>query len=172
VSSGRRLLRSGELAKLAGVSPDTLRLYERKGLLARTPRTANGYRAYPPDALDRVRLVRAALSIGFTLDELTEILAERDGGGAPCTRVRDLAGAKLENLEGQLRVLRELRDRLRTVLRDWDLALETTPSTKRARLLEALAATAGPGEPNLFPRLLPSFTKPVRKGKEPRHDQD
>ncbi len=62
-------LRSGELARLAGVSTDTLRHYERKGLLARPRRSCNGYREYPASDLDRVRLVRGALGIGFTLNE-------------------------------------------------------------------------------------------------------
>jgi DNA-binding transcriptional MerR regulator len=62
-------LRSGELAQLAGVSPDTLRHYERKGLLAAPHRSPNGYREYPASALDRVRLIRRALAVGFTLSD-------------------------------------------------------------------------------------------------------
>jgi DNA-binding transcriptional MerR regulator len=156
-------LRSGELAKLAGVSPDTLRLYERKGVLPKAPRSSNGYRSYPPEAPERVRLVRAALSMGFTLDELRDILGRRDAGGAPCALVRDLAGAKLRNLEEHLRRLVELRDRLTRILKQWDVALESTPPTQRAKLLEALAAAVPPGERNLLPQLVPSLTKPVHK---------
>jgi len=74
------------LAKLVGISTDTLRLYERKGLLRSPMRTDNGYRCYSPDCIVRLRLIRAALSIGFTLDELAKILKIRDAGGAPCTR--------------------------------------------------------------------------------------
>jgi DNA-binding transcriptional MerR regulator len=114
-SENKRTLRSGELAKLAGVSSDTLRLYERKGLLSKAPRSPNGYRAYPPDALERIHLVRAALAIGFTLDELAEILARRDRGRSPCVLVRDLASEKLRNLEEHVRQLTDLRDRLRNV---------------------------------------------------------
>jgi DNA-binding transcriptional MerR regulator len=167
-SEKKRTLRSGELAKLAGVSSDTLRLYERKGLLSKAPRSSNGYRAYPPDALERIHLVRAALAIGFTLDELAEILARRDHGRSPCILVRDLASEKLRNLEEHLRHLTEVHDRLRNVLEQWDQALEITPPAERARLLEALAATASSGDRSLLPRLLPSLTKPPHK--EPRHD--
>jgi DNA-binding transcriptional MerR regulator len=63
-------LRSGKLAELAGVSPDTLRHYERMKLLPVPRRSSGNYRLYPPEALDRVRLIRHALVVGFTLPEL------------------------------------------------------------------------------------------------------
>ena len=71
-------MQSGELANLAGVSTDTLRHYERLGLLARPQRTESGYRRYTPQSLERVRLIRSALSVGFSLPELTAILKMRD----------------------------------------------------------------------------------------------
>jgi DNA-binding transcriptional MerR regulator len=67
-------MRAGELARTAGVSTDTLRHYERKGVLQRPRRAANGYRQYPPEALDRVLLVRRALGVGFTRAELARVL--------------------------------------------------------------------------------------------------
>jgi MerR family transcriptional regulator, copper efflux regulator len=63
-----RTLQSGELARSAGVSPDTLRHYERLGILKEPPRTSAGYRLYSADALSRVLLIRNALAVGFTLD--------------------------------------------------------------------------------------------------------
>ena len=132
-------LSSGELAKAAGVSTDTLRHYERKGVLARPKRGRNGYRQYPADALDRVRLVRRALAVGFTLDELTSILRVRDGGGAPCHEVRALAAAKLAGIETQLSDLITLRDELRTTLEDWDGRLKRKPAGAPAHLLESLS---------------------------------
>src|SRR5438034_11003333 len=114
-ASNNRPLRSGELARRAGVSPDTLRHYEWRGLLPRPQRSAAGYRLYSPEALARVRLIRGALSIGFTVKELGTILADHDRGGAPCRRVRSLAADKFAAVELQLRTLRlwrrELRDR-------------------------------------------------------------
>nr|MDQ5839375.1 MerR family transcriptional regulator [Acidobacteriota bacterium] len=86
----KEFLRAGELARAAGVSTDTLRHYERKGVLACPRRSANGYREYPADALARVRLVRRALAVGFTLDELARILRARERGVAPCREVREL----------------------------------------------------------------------------------
>ena len=134
-------LRSGELARLAGVSTDTLRHYERKGLLVRPRRSANGYREYPPGALDRVRLVRSALGIGFTLEELARILGVRDRGGAPCHQVRALAGTKLTDLETQLCELTALRDELRRLLKSWDALLAKNPPPERAGLLDSLVAS-------------------------------
>ena len=131
---------SGELAGLAGVSTDTLRHYERKGVLARPRRSSNGYRQYPTEALQRVQLVRRALSVGFTLDELYTILKVRDQGGAPCQEVRTLAAKKLSNVESQLRDLTRLRDELRTTLRDWDVRLARRTKGERVGLLESLAA--------------------------------
>jgi len=131
-------LSSGELAELAGVSSDTLRHYERKGVLARPRRGANGYRQYPAEALSRVQLVRRALSVGFTLDELARILKVRDQGGAPCEEVRSLAAQKLANIETQLRELTKLRNDLRFTLRDWDARLARRVKGERVGLLESL----------------------------------
>lgn len=142
-------LRSGSLARLVGVSADTLRLYERKGLLRAPLRTANGYRCYSDDAVARVRLIRAALSIGFTLDELAKILKIRDAGGAPCQKVRDIVAAKLQGLKQHIDQLVALREQLGEVLRAWDGLLEYTPRGKRAALLEALAAS--PEKPRTLP---------------------
>lgn len=139
-TSKEKYLRSGDLARLAGLSSDTLRNYERKGLLARPRRSANGYREYPASDLERVRLVRSALGIGFTLDELARILTLRDRGGAPCHQVRALAGTKLAEVEAQLLELTALRDDLRSLLKNWDTLLAKNPPAERAGLLESLAA--------------------------------
>jgi len=129
---------AGELAAEAGVSTDTLRHYERKGVLPRAPRLANGYRRYPASALERVRLIRSSLAIGFTLDELARIFATRDRGGAPCQQVYGLAIEKLSDLDEQINSLIELRKRLRLVVKDWDARLEAAGKSERARLLDSL----------------------------------
>jgi DNA-binding transcriptional MerR regulator len=137
--SGNGALSSGELADLAGVSRDTLRHYERKGVLTRPLRSHNTYRQYPPEALQRVQLVRRALSVGFTLDELAKVLKVRDAGGAPCEEVRRLAAQKLLNVQDQLRELTELQDELQETLKDWDARLARRGSGKQASLLESLS---------------------------------
>jgi MerR family mercuric resistance operon transcriptional regulator len=133
-------LRAGELARLCGVSTDTLRHYERVGVLSRPLRTPAGYRQYPAEAEARVRLVRRAVALGFTLAELARILRVKDRGGAPCREVRTLAAAKLEQVEQQLADLSALRDRLCGLLADWDDKLKGTPDGRRAHLLEMLLA--------------------------------
>jgi DNA-binding transcriptional MerR regulator len=132
-------VRAGELARGAGVSTDTLRHYERKGVLQKPRRSANRYREYPPDALARVLLVRRALAFGFTLDELARVLRARERGAAPCREVRALAAAKLSDVEARLRELTALRDELRATLTGWDLKLSKTNDGGRAGLLESLA---------------------------------
>jgi DNA-binding transcriptional MerR regulator len=146
MSSEKHFYRSGELAELTGVSSDTLRHYERKGVLARPLRQANDYRQYPASALPRVRLIRRALAVGFTLDELASVLRVRDRGGAPCMELRTLAAAKLADVETRLREMSELRSELQTVLKDWDKRLQQRPPGQRANLLETLRASHS-GEP-------------------------
>lgn len=126
----------GELAGLAGVSRDTLRHYERVGVLPRAARAPNGYRLYPESALARVQLVRRALALGFRLSELSEALRARDAGSTPCRRVRDLAVRKLESVERELAELTGLRDALRATLREWDRRLADTGRRRQARLLD------------------------------------
>ena len=135
-------LPGAELARRTGVSTDTLRHYETKGVIKRPQRQSNGYRIYPAETLPRVQLVRRALAIGFTLDELAEILRVRDMGGAPCHRVRELAKSKLKGVEERVRELLILRDELRGTLKEWDRKLAATPKNQRSGLLEKLAPTA------------------------------
>jgi DNA-binding transcriptional MerR regulator len=141
------------------VSPDTLRHYERLGLLPPPRRNAAGYRQYPEDTVARVRVIRAALAVGFTLVELGAIFRMRARGEAPCRTVRSLARVKLADLEERLAELQRLRDRLRTLLGDWDDRLAGTSPGHRAGLLEALA-DAPPPPPG--PPRLPLLGQPPR----------
>jgi DNA-binding transcriptional MerR regulator len=137
---------SGELAKAAGVSADTLRHYEKKGLLPAPPRRDNRYRVYPPAAVQRVRVIQRALDMGFTLDDLAGVLRQRDAGGVPCGHVRDIAVKRLEELELRVAALAKLRDELRQVVQEWGERLATLPPGQRAGLLDALAATKAQGQ--------------------------
>jgi len=139
------MLSPTELSRLTGVSPDTLRHYERKGLL-KPQRTPSGYRRYSLQAADRVRLIRRAMLVGFSLKELARVFAEREHGGVPCHSVRDSVRSHLAELEIRLRELRALKRDLQDLLRDWDAALESTPPGKQARLLEQLASRSRPAE--------------------------
>jgi DNA-binding transcriptional MerR regulator len=157
-----RSLRSGELARQAGVSTDTLRHYERLGLLPKPVRTSGGYRQYPPAALDRVLLIRRALLVGFTLPELASILKTRDRGGAPCREVQAIAKAKLAQVEEQLASLGSLRDHLKHVIEHWDQRLTETRDGERAALLESLAGLPAPGLVKPF-RIKPYPIKPKER---------
>jgi DNA-binding transcriptional MerR regulator len=132
-------LRIGALARACALSPDSLRHYERLGLLPTLPRTRGGFRQYPAVALRRIRVIQAALAIGFTLDELRQIFRERAAGRAPCARVLDLAEHKLAELEAELLRLAQLRDALRGVIRDWRTRKQSAPPGQPAGLLDALA---------------------------------
>jgi DNA-binding transcriptional MerR regulator len=134
-------MRSGELARQAGVSADTLRHYEKRGLLAPPHRGANGYRVYPPGAVARVRLIQRALDMGFTLDELARVLRQRDAGAAPCRQVRAIAEGRLVELERRIDGMIALRDELRQLVHDWDARLDALAPGQRAGLLDALAPT-------------------------------
>jgi MerR family transcriptional regulator, copper efflux regulator len=129
----------GELAKRTGLSPDSLRHYERLGLLAPAPRSVGGARRFPAAAERQVRIIQAALRIGFTLAELSQVLTERRRGGAPCRKVYAMARAKLDALERRLCELQQLRDALNIALRNWEARLGKTAPGLPAGLLDALA---------------------------------
>jgi MerR family transcriptional regulator, copper efflux regulator len=153
-----QLLRAGEVARRTGVSKDALRFYERRGLLAPPRRLANNYRVYPPGTVERVRWIRRVLAAGFTIDELSRILAERDRGGIPCRQVRALGQAKLAEVEERLRELTVLRDGLRVLLADWDDRLAAAAPGTRAGLLDTLRRDPNPPNPT-NPRTTPKVTK-------------
>lgn len=132
-------LRSGELAQLTGVSPDTIRHYERIGILRAPPRTSAGYRMYTRDTIDRVRLVQRALQLGFTLTELSEILRTRDSGNAPCHRVLNLTEEKLRSLGQHIQELQRTQSYMRQLVRDWRRKLSRTRPGDKAMLLLSLA---------------------------------
>lgn len=129
---------SGELARICGVSPDTIRHYERVGVLPAAVRGANGYRRFPREAAGRVLLIRRALAIGFSLAEVARILSQRDGGAPPCRNVRALAGEKLESLDRRIAEMVAMRRDLATMLEEWDAKLAATRDGEEARLLENL----------------------------------
>jgi MerR family transcriptional regulator, copper efflux regulator len=139
VQSGHsKTLRSGALAKSAGVSPDTIRHYEKIGVLPRASRTDSGYRVYPASALDRVLVVQRALRIGFTLAELAEVLKARDAGGVPCHRVYQLALGKLKGIEADIEALKRTRRYVKKVLSDWEQRIQSVGSGQKSHLLYAL----------------------------------
>jgi DNA-binding transcriptional MerR regulator len=127
-----------DIAQRTGVSPDTIRHYERVGLLVDIQRTAGGFRVYGESAVKRVLLIRRALAFGFSLRELHGFLRARDRGMPPCREVRSAAAKKLEVIEEQLRNLRALRSAMRRALAEWDEKLEGAGPGEALHLLENL----------------------------------
>src|SRR3954469_4993453 len=120
-------MRIGELAKASGLSPDTLRYYEKKRLLQSAHRTESGQRIYSAEAADRVRIIRSALALGFSVAELQEIFAMRDSGRTPCTRVYELASVRVKELEVVLKQWQSIHKRLSITLAGWKDDLQHTP---------------------------------------------
>jgi len=137
---------------------------KRLRLLPTAPRSAAGYRLFPAQALDRVRLIRGALAIGFSVRELTTIFAERDRSGTPCRRVLLLAREKLATVEASLRNLQIWRRELKTTLVGWERRLRKTPRGQRAGLLEAFVAS----HPNRQTRN--SSRMPLARGHQKREE--
>lgn len=98
---------SGELARATGVSADTIRYYERIGVLPKAVRSTSGYRVYPESAVERVLVVQRALRIGFTLEEMADTFKTRDSGGTPCQRVFELAQEKLTGIKADIVALKK-----------------------------------------------------------------
>ena len=133
------ILSSGDLAREAGLSVDTIYHYEKKGLLPRSTRTAAGYRQFPPEALRRLWLVRTALGLGFSLDEIASVIRDRDAGRAPCRRVLSLAIGKLEALQREIEERMRYRDELAATVAAWTETLEKGPEGEPAHLLESMS---------------------------------
>lgn len=109
----------GKLAKLSGVKPDTIRFYERSGLLPKPSRTASDYRVYNDDALRQVRFIRKAQTLGFSLDEIRRIMSLRGQGKDTCRCVVAMAEATLAETETKLTELHKFKDKLTTNLERW-----------------------------------------------------
>jgi Hg(II)-responsive transcriptional regulator len=134
-------LRIGEVAARAGVNIQTLRFYERRGLLEEPARRPSGYRAYPPETVRVVRFIKHAQELGFTLREVEELLRLRDSTSTPCSEVQAAAEAKVADIEGKVRRLLAMKRALTLLVKS--CARNASPECP---LLEALEeAQAGQG---------------------------
>ncbi|MCC8248841.1 MerR family transcriptional regulator [Saccharothrix luteola] len=110
-------LRSGQLAEAAGVNHQTLRYYERRGLLSEPERTPGGHRVYPPEALTVLRMIKAAKRLGFTLEEISDLLvARRRLSSRREQGLGDRVAVKLAEVEARIADLEVIRDMLRSAL--------------------------------------------------------
>jgi len=105
-------MKTGQVAKEAGVNVETLRFYERRGILKEPKRRASGYREYPPETVQIVRFVKRAQELGFTLDEVEELLVLRDDSARSCDEVRQVATVKIGEIESKIRELTSMKEAL------------------------------------------------------------
>ncbi len=127
-------MRTSELAGRAGVHPETLRYYERRGLLGAPPRTAGGYRDYPDDAVMLLGLIKRAQELGFTLDDVDELLHLDRGDPDGCDAARSLAETRKADLEARIADLGRMRDSLTDLIATCDLP----PRDRNCALLAAM----------------------------------
>lgn len=114
------LLKIGEVSKLSGIGIEALRFYEKSGLLNRPARTGSGYRLYHRDVLERLAFIKRAQMLGFSLDEVKQIIAESAAGQSPCRDVREIVRQRLRELDERMAQMRRYRKELATALEEWD----------------------------------------------------
>jgi len=123
-----------QLASAAGIPTTTLRYYERVGLIEPEARSAGNYRLYTDESLRKVKFVRAAQRIGFTLDDIKELLAAEEGQVPRCCDVQPLLRERLDDVEQRLRDLRDVKRVLQSALRKCQLGRPNDP----CRVIELL----------------------------------
>jgi DNA-binding transcriptional MerR regulator len=107
----------GRVAARAGVKIDTVRYYERRGVLPVAERRPSGYRSFQPQAVDRIVFVKELQALGFTLDEIIDLLRLIDSEAATCASARPHVEITLQRVEAKIAALTAMRDRLAAVLR-------------------------------------------------------
>lgn len=130
----------GQLAKKAKVNIQTVRYYERRGLIPEPPRRRSGYRQYSHDDLERIQFIRHAQEVGFTLREISELLSLRVHPNTTCTQVRERAKAKIAEIEEKIHAL----ERMKTALTRLAAKCQGDGPTSECPILESLGETAPP----------------------------
>ena len=149
----------GELAKMCGVGVETIRYYERRGLIPDPRPRKVGYREFSNDDVRRVRFVKQAQGLGFTLKEIAELLALRVSPTTTCTDVRDLAEAKLEDIEEKLRTLKAFKKALGKLVRE----CSQTGAKGACPILDAMDDTKTPMDATKTPVKRPIAKRSSRK---------
>jgi Hg(II)-responsive transcriptional regulator len=103
---------TGQVARKANVNIETIRYYERRGLIPEPPRRESGYRQYSQDAVDQVRFIKRAQELGFSLQEIRELLTLKLDPSTPAIEVREKAEAKVQDIEGKIDTLQKMRHAL------------------------------------------------------------
>jgi DNA-binding transcriptional MerR regulator len=120
-------VRIGEVARKSGVTIDTLRFYERQKLLPPAARGASNYREFPPVTIERLKFIRGARELGFTLAEVRDLLQVRTQPATGCEALRQRAQTKVVELEEQIRRLRRVKSALIKLLKDCEARAPAVP---------------------------------------------
>lgn len=102
----------GKLAKKAGVSVQAIRFYERNGLLPTPPRSASGYRQFPPETVRLVKFIKSSQELGLKLKEISKLLSITADAFATCSDIRDFALGKIEEIEAKIKQLKQIHNAL------------------------------------------------------------
>ncbi|MBI1194844.1 MAG: MerR family DNA-binding protein [Gammaproteobacteria bacterium] len=124
----------GKVARQAGVGVETIRFYERRGLIDEPHRGQSGYRHYSPEIIPRIHFIRRAKELGFTLEEIKELLSLRTSSTAQCMDVRMRAKAKIVEIEEKIALLQ----RMRTTLGELVVACKSNKKTEPCPILGAI----------------------------------
>ena len=128
-----------ELARSAGVTPDAVRYYARMGLLAATRNRANGYRQFSVSDIKRLRFIKRAQSLGFSLAEIATIIEQASHRKSPCPMVREIIQRRIEEAAQELENLILLRDRMKMAVAKWKRMPDGAPDGDAiCRLIEAI----------------------------------
>ena len=137
-------LRIGQVAERAGVRVDTVRYYERRGLLPRAARRQSGYRAFDDGAVERIRFIKRAQELGFALGEIEELLRLHREADARCADVRDMGQEKIADIEQRIADLERMREGLRILV----ACCDSNTRLSECPIVECFAgAAAGGGTP-------------------------
>ena len=116
----RNMLKIGDVSKQSGIGIEALRFYEKSGLLEKPSRTMSGYRVYDADVLERLAFIKQSQALGFSLDEIKQIIDDARTGKSPCAEVREIVRHRLEELDARMREMRRYRKELSQTLEEWD----------------------------------------------------
>lgn len=133
------VLRIGQVAKRAAVGVETVRFYERKGLLAKPERSASGYRQYPSDAVPSIRFIKRAQEVGFSLDEIKGLLLLRLDSATKCKDIKSRAQAKIGEIEDKITAL----ERMKTALLDLTAACDDDADVSQCAIFRAFEEDIG-----------------------------
>ncbi|MAO57557.1 MAG: heavy metal-responsive transcriptional regulator [Rhodospirillaceae bacterium] len=128
------MLNIGDVAGQGGVTVETLRYYEREGLIEAPDRDANGYRKYAPEVVRQIQFIKRAQDVGFTLKDIKELLSLKADPGASCRDVRARAEGKISEMGEKIVMLQ----RMKAVLADWAAACPDAGPVDQCPILDAL----------------------------------